>query len=134
MRILQTLLLVPSLCIALSAAAAENYTGVWSGSVTEMVSAGQQYDHYDVTVTITSRKYRVDYDSLGCGGLLRLLKQQGRFYRFRDELNYGLQRCENGGRTEIHFISPQLAAFQWFDKNEVLKVEGHLQRQSQLMI
>ena len=78
--------------------------------------------------------YRIDYDSLDCGGPLRLLMHQGRFYRFHDELNYGLENCINGGRTEIHFISPGLAAFQWFDKQGVLKVQGQLTRHAQTMI
>jgi hypothetical protein len=117
-----------------TASAEENYYGVWSGTLTQMVVAGQQYEQYEVTLTVTPHEYRIDYDSLGCGGVLRLLARRGRFYRFVDELNYGLKNCDNGGRTEIHFINPGLAAFQWFDKKGVLKVEGRLKRQPQMMI
>jgi hypothetical protein len=113
--------------------AAENYQGVWHGELVEMVVAGEQYEQYGVTLTISAHEYRIDYDSLDCAGVLHLQKQRGRFYRFRDELNYGLRRCESGGHTQIHFINSQRAAFQWFDKKGVLKVEGYLKRQAQLM-
>lgn len=108
--------------------------GVWSGTLIQMVVAGQQYEEYEATVTVTPDEYRVDYDSLDCGGVMHLLKQRGRFYRFREELDYGLSHCDNGGHAEIHFINSGLAAFQWFDKNGVLKVEGRLKRWPQLMI
>ena len=126
--------LVVGLCLSVVANAGDSHLGVWSGTLTEMIVAGKQYERYEVTITVTPRKYRIDYDTLGCGGALRLLKHSGRFYRFRDELNYGLKKCQNGGNTEIHFINPELATFQWFDRQGTLKVEGHLRRQSQLMI
>ncbi|NOX91442.1 MAG: hypothetical protein GXP18_03010 [Gammaproteobacteria bacterium] len=129
-----TFILVTGFYFFTVANAAENYFGVWSGELTEVVVAGRQYSQYDVTLTMAANAYRIDYDSLGCGGKLRLLNRRGRFFRFRDELTYGFDDCHNGGRTEIHFINPELAAFQWFDKKGVLKVEGHLRRHSQTMI
>jgi len=117
-----------------AANAGENYFGVWQGTVTEVSTAGKKHDRYDVSVTVTPTDYRVDYGLLECGGVLRLLMHQGRFFRFRDELDYGLDKCDDGGRTEIHFLNPRQATFQWFDKNGVMKVEGRLTRQPQLMI
>lgn len=127
-------LLIALLCFSFSANAEEKYLGVWNGTLTQMIVAGQKYEEYNVTITVTPHEYRVDYDTLECGGILRLLNQRGRFYRFRDELSYGLKNCDNGGRTEIHFINPDLAAFQWFDKSGTLKVEGHLKRRPQVMV
>lgn len=137
MSILKTtlkFLLMANIFLAFAANAGQDYFGVWSGMVTETVVAGKQSEQYDVSVTVAPREYRIDYGSLECGGLLRLIKQQGRFFRFRDELNYGLKGCENNGRTEIHFLSPQRATFQWFDRNGVMRVEGHLTKLQQLMI
>ena len=111
----------------------KNVYGVWNGIVTEVVIPGQEYSRYEVTVIMAPSRYRVDYDSLGCGGNLRLMVKQGRFYRFRDELNYGLEACSNGGRTELHFLAPGHASFQWFDVYGVLKAEGRLKRTRQLM-
>jgi len=85
-------------------------------------------------MTLAPNRYRVDYDSLGCGGDLRLIHKEGRFFRFRDELNYGLDACTNGGRTELHIIGSERAAFQWFDADGVLKAEGYLERHRQVMI
>lgn len=126
--------LIAGLWFSVAANAGDSHLGVWSGTLTEMIVAGKQYDRYEVSITVTPSKYRIDYDTLGCGGDLRLLNHRGRFYRFRDELNYGLKKCQNGGYTEIHFINPERATFQWFDGQGTLKVEGQLKRQSQLMI
>ena len=134
MKILRRIFLVVGLCLSSVVNAGDHHLGVWSGTLTEMIVAGQKYERYAVTITVTPRKYRIDYDTLGCGGALRLLKHRGRFYRFQDELNYGLKKCQNGGYTEIHFINPERATFQWFDGQGMLKVEGQLKRQSQLMI
>ena len=129
------ILLVLSLCVSTKLGAGEDYFGVWRGTVVEMVEAGKQYQRYGVTISLTPGKYRIDYDTLECGGLLQLQMQRGRFFRFKDDLNYGLDHCVTGGRTELHFINSNLAAFQWFDKNGVLKVEGHIRKQqTQLMI
>lgn len=108
--------------------------GVWTGMLTEIDDAGQRYGRYSVTITLAPKRYRVDYDSLDCGGNLRLVHKAGRFYRFQDELKYGLDACASGGRTELHIIGPERAAFQWFDANGVLKVEGYLKRRQQVMI
>lgn len=134
MKRLFPVLLLVGMCFSAKLSAGEDYIGVWYGTVIEMVTAGKQYQQYDVTVTVAPQEYRIDYDKLDCGGVLRLLLHRGRFYRFKDELNYGLEHCTSGGHTEIHFINSDLAAFQWFDKNGVLKVEGHLKRQAQLII
>lgn len=102
--------------------------------LTEVIVAGQQYSRYEVTITLAPNRHRIDYDSLGCGGTLRLLMKSGRFFRFQDEMDYGLDACSSGGRTELHVIGPERAAYQWFDAQGVLKAEGYLKRRQQLMI
>lgn len=134
MKRLWGVFLIVGVCLSPAANAGDNHLGVWSGALTEMIVAGKRYERYRVTITVTPRKYRIDYDTLECGGELRLLQHRGRFYRFRDELKYGLKNCQNGGRTEIHFIDSEQATFQWFDKRGVLKVEGQLKKQAQMMI
>lgn len=126
-------ILIIGLWFAGSVQAAGDHFGVWRGNVTEVVVPGQKYSQYNITLTVTPDGYRIDYGELSCGGALRLLSHQGRFYRFRDELNYGLKNCINGGLTEIHFIDAERAVFQWFDKKGELKVEGHLRRGRQVM-
>ncbi len=133
-KLLFRTVLTVGLWFSVVANAADAHLGVWSGTLTEVIVAGQQYQQYAATLTVTPQEYRIDYDTLSCGGILRLLKHKGRFYHFRDELDYGLKKCANGGRTEVHFISTERAIFQWFDKQGTLKVEGHLKRQPQLMI
>ena len=111
----------------------EDAYGVWSGMLTEVIVAGRQYQRYEAVLTLAPNNYHIDYESLGCGGSLRLLLKKGRFLKFRDELSYGLDACSNGGRTELHIIGPERAAFQWFDADGVLKAEGYLKRHRQVM-
>lgn len=108
--------------------------GVWSGMLTEAVVEGKRYQRYEVTITLAPNAYHVDYNDLGCGGNLRLVRNTGRFFRFQDELNYGQDACAKGGRTELRIIGFERAAFQWFDASGVLKVEGYLKRHRQVII
>ena len=108
--------------------------GVWRGVLTETDVAGSRYSRYAVTLTLAPKRYHVDYDSLGCGGGLRLVHKSGHFFQFQDEMDYGLDACSSGGRTELHIIGPERAAFQWFDADGVLKAEGYLERHRQVMI
>lgn len=107
--------------------------GVWQGVLTEEVVAGQKYDQYEVTLTLAPNEYRIDFDSLGCGGPMQLLVKKGRFFRFRDALDYGLAVCSNGGRSEVHILGPDRALYQWFNANGVLKAKGYLKRQPQVL-
>jgi hypothetical protein len=116
------------------AAGLGQYYGVWNGTLTEMVVAGKQYRRYAVTLTLSPNEYHIDYPSLGCGGSLRLLKYGERRLVFRDEMEYGLEQCANGGRTELRVIGPELYAFLWYDRKGVLRVEGYLKKQKQLMV
>lgn len=108
--------------------------GVWSGMLTEVIVAGQRYSRYEVAVTLAPNRSRIDYESLGCGGELRLVRKSGRLLQFRDELEYGQDVCASGGRTELYILDSGRAVLRWFDADGVLKVEGNLRRQRQVMI
>lgn len=48
--------------------------------LTKGIDAGRRYIWYEVAVTLAPNRYRVDDDSLACGGDLRLLHKEGRFF------------------------------------------------------
>jgi hypothetical protein len=127
-------LLLAALAAPLRAEAQDDFYGVWSGQVTEVIVGGRRYASYEVNISLVPGEYRVEYPTLGCGGQLHLLGRQGGEVRFRDELGYGRDHCSDGGRTELRFISPQLRAYLWFDAKGVLKAEGVLKRQVQMVV
>lgn len=116
-----------------------HYFGIWTGTIIEGPvngGAGQREQHkrYKINIKFGPKGYRVDYPTLGCGGKLHLLGTRGRHFRFRDELEYGKDRCSDGGYTELQMISHTLAALQWFDANGVFRAEGMLKRNAQTVV
>jgi hypothetical protein len=108
--------------------------GEWYGTVTEAPDASGRHARYEVSLSLLPGNYRIDYPDLDCGGMLRLMERNDQHLRFRDELNYGLENCVNGGRSELRIIGPDLGVYQWFDANGVLKVEGYLNRRRVLVV
>lgn len=108
-----------------------DYYGVWAGSVVEGPVSGKSHDRYNVIIELVPGKYSIDYPTLKCGGKLVLQGKKGRHFHFRDKLEYGKSLCAFGGYTELQMINADLAAFQWFDSNGVLRAKGMLKRRSQ---
>lgn len=111
-----------------------DYFGIWTGTVVEGPITGSEHKRYEVSIGIAPGKYTIEYPSLNCGGKLHLSGSKGRHFSFRDELEYGLDQCSTGGRTELQFVRPDLMAYQWFDVNGVLRAEGMLKRRSLTMV
>lgn len=109
-----------------------DFFGVWTGTVTEVVTAENRHASYEVTISLVPGDYRVDYPTLGCGGRLHFLERHGRWMRFRDELSYGLDVCSSG-RTAFRLDGQERGVYMWFDGNGRLKAEGALTRRGQLM-
>lgn len=107
-----------------------DYYGVWKGAVVEGPVSGKSHDRYEVIIELVPGKFSIDYPTLNCGGRLHLQEKKGRHFHFRDELKYGKSQCAFGGYTELQMISHDLAAFQWFDNNGVLRAKGMLKRNS----
>ena len=126
-------LLLITLPWALYAAQPKEHYGQWSGMVAEPGGKGS-FSRYQVTINILPGEITVDYPSLGCGGHLVPLPRKGRHLGFREHLEYGLEQCAKGGRTELFLISPELAAYQWYDAEGRLRAEGMLKRRRQVVM
>lgn len=116
-----------------------DYYGVWTGMIVEgpiagTPRAGKKHKRYEVKIVFGPAGYKVDYPSLGCGGKLHLLGTRGRHFHFRDELEYGKDRCSNNGYTEMQMISHAKASLQWFDANRVYRAEGMLKHNVSTMV
>jgi hypothetical protein len=109
------------------------FFGVWQGMVTQVQVAGSRYTRYEVNIRIVPGDYHLDYPGLGCGGRLELVHKEKEMVQFHEELEYGKEKCSGGGRTVLRFIRPGVTEYLWFDEQGVLKVQGLLKRQRQLM-
>ena len=98
--------------------------GIWEG-------VGLQYNNkhtWTIKATITRNSYSIDYPSLNCGGKLRLIKASGNRMVFKEELNYGLKRCVNGGKVIITKSGNNEAKFEWYYPNGKKGAAGTLYR------
>ena len=116
------------------AAPAKGFFGVWRGTVLEVAPPGQEPARYSVTIEVLPGRVLVDYPGLGCGGKLHPLRRRGDWVGFRDALDYGLERCEANGRTELYLLGQDRVGYRWFDARGRLRAEGRLQRQRQLLV
>jgi len=126
------MLLLASMAIA--AAGLSDFLGVWHGRVIEIPLPGKVGKRYAVTIEILPGSISVDYPELGCGGTLQPVRHRGDRLGLRDALNYGLERCEGNGRTELQLIDGDQLAYRWFDARGRLRAKGRLQRQRQLLV
>ena len=115
------------------------YYGVWTGVLVQgpdigVPGSGREHKRYEIKIVFGPAGYRVDYPSLGCGGKLHLVGTKGRHFHFRDELDYGKDRCSDKGYTELQMISHTKAAIQWFDAGGIFRAEGMLKRDDQNMV
>jgi hypothetical protein len=115
------------------------YYGVWTGVIVQgpdvgTPGSGGEHKRYEIKIVFGPAGYRVEYPSLGCGGKLHLVGTKGRHFHFRDELEYGKDRCSDNGYTELQMISHTRAAIQWFDAGRVFRAEGMLKRNDNTLV
>ena len=127
-------LLLALLPLAEAAADSDTFVGVWQGEVVEIPLPGQDISRYVVTIDIVPGSVTVAYPGLGCGGALHPLRRRGRLMGFRDALDYGLDRCEANGRTELYLLDAGLVDYRWFDARGRLRAAGRLLRDEKLRI
>jgi len=127
-------LLLALLPLAVLAADSDGFVGVWRGEVAEIPLPGQDISRYVVSIDIVPGSVTVAYPGLGCGGTLHPLRRRGRMMGFRDALDYGLDRCEANGRTELYLLGAGLVDYRWFDARGRLRAAGRLLRDNGLLI
>jgi hypothetical protein len=83
------------------ASAQEAVVGTWTGLGLQVFRDGRT-----TTWTIRMRinadgNGTIDYPSLSCGGTLTRLRSSGEITEYREQLNYGLEKCTNNGTVGI---------------------------------
>lgn len=88
--------------------------GTWEGT-------GYQIDDnstWTMSLKASGRRYLIEYPSLGCGGVWRLVSINSRRARFREVLSHGLEACSNEGTVVIERLSATQVIFLYYRKGE----------------
>jgi hypothetical protein len=101
----------------------KQFTGEWQGM-------GTQSDGGQWRIRINSRTYGyfVDYPSLVCGGMWRLLKTGDNRLVFKETLTYGIERCLDHGEVVITTITPNKFSYHWSGTKSKITAVGDLTR------
>ncbi len=127
-------LLLVWLPLAAPATDSDAFLGLWRGEVTEIPLPGRDVTRYEVSIHIAPGAATVAYPGLGCGGALHPLRRRGRLLGLREALDYGLDRCEANGRTELYLLGTGWVAYRWFDARGRLRAAGRLRREESLLM
>jgi hypothetical protein len=104
----------------------QDLQGVWEGT-------GIQDDNsrWTIKVTIEPDEYSIDYPSLNCGGMMRLMKENADSLVFQEVLTYGTDRCYNNGKTVLIKSQNNKIRYYWYFENNGRKAAfGELSRQN----
>jgi hypothetical protein len=69
----------------------ENMNAMWAGMV--MQDNGSEYP---MSVVMKEDEFEVDYPTLGCGGVLKLISVSGGTFRCLEQIERGLGQCAQG--------------------------------------
>jgi hypothetical protein len=99
------------------------FTGEWQG-------AGQQDNgtQWSIRVNIRPPLYVIDYPSLTCGGVLRLIKTTDTSLVFKETLTYGIAQCINHGDVVLNKVAEHTAGYHWFSSRDKMQAVGRLTR------
>jgi hypothetical protein len=86
------------------------FSGFWEGQGTR--SNGSIFM---VKLNLEKSQNTIDYPTFGCSGKLTLIEKQRKQVEFRENLNTGLNKCENFGRVVLRLQAKESAMFEWYD-------------------
>jgi hypothetical protein len=102
---------------------ANQFTGEWEGTGTQ--SDGS---HWSIRVNSLPSGYFIEYPSLVCGGVWKLVKKNESSLVFKEMLIYGIERCVDHGEVVIHKLAEDKASYAWSNKTNKITATGNLTR------
>lgn len=102
---------------------ASQFTGEWTGTGTQ--SDGS---HWSIRVNSRPDGYFIEYPSLLCGGVWKLVKATKSDLVFKEMLIYGIERCVDHGEVVIHKLAEDKASYAWSNKTNKITATGNLTR------
>jgi hypothetical protein len=82
--------------------------GRWGGIVDQ-----PDYGEYPMVLSFAPQSITVDYDTLDCGGVMRILSFDGRELSMQEEISYGEEICGEGGSVLLT-RSGEMLRFNWY--------------------
>ena len=83
--------------------------GSWEGT-------GYQIDAnetWTMNLSVQGNKFVIEYPSLKCHGVWRLLDMESRNARFRERITFGVSGCANNGNVTIERLNRRQIAFRY---------------------
>jgi|GEM_PF-6506052 len=108
-------LILASAAFSFGLAAASSYAAGLGGTLQGSVTQDQPNSTYAVEIELYGDKGSVNYSSLGCGGRLDLLRSNGGAYSYKESLQFGKDKCIDGGTIELspHPIDKAAWNYRW---------------------
>ncbi|NQU65826.1 MAG: ankyrin repeat domain-containing protein, partial [SAR324 cluster bacterium] len=78
----------------------------------------------------SSRSGSIIYPDLACGGSLWSMGTANQDLIFREKIEYGKQRCVDGGKIRLSRISPEKLIWEWYNKKGIYGVGATLKKLS----
>ena len=102
----------------------KQFTGAWEGMGTQ----SDDGSHWRIRVNSRSYGYFIDYPSLVCGGVWKLLKTTDSSLIFKETLTYGMERCIDRGEIVINKVVADKMSYFWSSSNSKIIALGDLAR------
>lgn len=107
-------LVLPLLCALAVTASAQSKSKSWLNGNWE--GTGYQTDTettWTMSLRVSGGKFLIEYPSLNCGGVWRLLDLDSRSARFREVIRTGTGECANNGTVTIERLNRTQIAFRY---------------------
>lgn len=110
MKITRILFVILAFAAVSAAQTRDNWiTGVWEGT-------GYQIDSentWTMRLTASDRGYTIEYPSLKCSGVWRIVSLDDRKASFVERISTGKQNCQDDGNVVIERLGPDQIAFRY---------------------
>lgn len=119
-----------SLLLSLSCLADTKHDETLTSFIGEWEGAGKQVNgsEWSIRLNIYPKLYVIDYPSLVCGGVLRLINTTATSLVFKETLTYGIKRCINHGDVVLNKVVEHKARYHWFSSQNNMDAVGDLTR------
>ena len=102
------------LCVVAMNASAQSNTKSWLNGSWE--GTGYQTDSgntWTMSLQVSGNNYKIEYPSLNCNGVWRLLDIDSRSARFKETIKQGVDECANHGNVTIERLNRTQIAFRY---------------------
>jgi hypothetical protein len=87
-----------------------DFEGVWGGK-------GYQFNNnesWSIVITVTKKKAEIAYPSLGCSGMLKIIKANENSLKLKENIKDGAGSCVNNGTIVLEKINENTIRYKWY--------------------